>query len=79
MQLFFLNLLESSITFFFLFQAIVDELMHLKNYGGLHGSSERSTVYRGTSKKNSLTYLKRDGSSHVITPSSSTDTLSSGV
>ncbi|XP_049874775.1 sorting nexin-17 [Pectinophora gossypiella] len=50
-------------------QSIVDELMRQKN-----GSGPASP--RG-GKRGSLTYLRRDGSSQLITPSSSSDTLSS--
>ncbi|XP_034835128.1 sorting nexin-17 [Maniola hyperantus] len=49
-------------------QSIVDELMRQKNGEG--PTSPRC-------KRASLTYLRRDGSTHLITPSSSTDTLSS--
>lgn len=52
-------------------QSIVDELMQQKNGSG-------PTCIRPSSKRGSLTYLRRDGSSQLITPSSSTDTLSSG-
>ncbi|CAK1540195.1 unnamed protein product [Leptosia nina] len=49
-------------------QSIVDELMRQKNGEG--PTSPRC-------KRASLTYLRRDGSSQLITPSSSSDTLSS--
>ncbi|XP_041975241.1 sorting nexin-17 [Aricia agestis] len=49
-------------------QSIVDELMRAKS--GWGPSSPRV-------KRASLTYLRRDGSSQLITPSSSSDTLSS--
>ncbi|XP_037298503.1 LOW QUALITY PROTEIN: sorting nexin-17-like [Manduca sexta] len=49
-------------------QSIVDELMRQKSGAG-------PTSPRG--KRASLTYLRRDGSSQLITPSSSSDTLSS--
>lgn len=52
-------------------QSIVDELMRQKN--GVGPSSPRY------SKRSSLTYVRRDGSSQLITPSSSSDTLSSAV
>ncbi|XP_022835426.1 sorting nexin-17 [Spodoptera litura] len=50
-------------------QSIVDELMRQK--AGEGPASPRCN------KRGSLTYLRRDGSSQVITPSSSSDTLSS--
>lgn len=50
-------------------QSIVDELMCQKSGAG--PASPRC------SKRGSLTYLRRDGSSQLITPSSSSDTLSS--
>ncbi|RVE51083.1 hypothetical protein evm_004226 [Chilo suppressalis] len=50
-------------------QSIVDELMRQKN-----GTGPTSPRY---CKRGSLTYLRRDGSSHLVTPSSSSDTLSS--
>ncbi|CAH2258440.1 jg4181 [Pararge aegeria aegeria] len=51
-------------------QSIVDELMRQKNGEG--PTSPRC-------KRASLAYLRRDGSTHLITPSSSSDTLSSVV
>ncbi|XP_013197159.2 sorting nexin-17 isoform X2 [Amyelois transitella] len=48
-------------------QSIVDELMRQKNGSG--PTSPRS-------KRGSVTFLRRDGSSQLITPSSSSDTLS---
>ncbi|KAJ0182379.1 hypothetical protein K1T71_001748 [Dendrolimus kikuchii] len=50
-------------------QSIVDELMRQKN--GVGPSSPRYSM------RGSLTYVRRDGSSQLITPSSSSDTLSS--
>ncbi|XP_028158829.1 sorting nexin-17 [Ostrinia furnacalis] len=50
-------------------QSIVDELMRQKN-----GTGPTSPRYF---KRGSLTYVRRDGSSQLITPSSSSDTLSS--
>ncbi|XP_047030658.1 sorting nexin-17 [Helicoverpa zea] len=50
-------------------QSIVDELMRQKAGAG--------PISPRCSKRGSLTYLRRDGSSQVITPSSSSDTLSS--
>ncbi|KAL0850970.1 hypothetical protein ABMA28_006867 [Loxostege sticticalis] len=50
-------------------QSIVDELMRQKN-----GTGPVSPRYL---KRGSLTYVRRDGSSQLITPSSSSDTLSS--
>ncbi|XP_052757683.1 sorting nexin-17 isoform X2 [Galleria mellonella] len=50
-------------------QSIVDELMRQKNGSG--------PVTPRCGKRGSLTYLRRDGSSQLITPSSSSDTLSS--
>ncbi|OWR50289.1 putative sorting nexin [Danaus plexippus plexippus] len=49
-------------------QSIVEELMRQKN-----GEGPKSP----RCKRASLTYLRRDGSTHLITPSSSSDTLSS--
>ncbi|XP_053615830.1 sorting nexin-17 [Plodia interpunctella] len=49
-------------------QSIVDELMRQKNGSG------PATPRAG--KRGSVTYLRRDGSSQLITPSSSSDTLS---
>ncbi|XP_037969113.2 sorting nexin-17 [Plutella xylostella] len=51
-------------------QSIVEELMRQK--GGLGPAAAAGGVHRG-----SLTYVRRDGSSHLVTPSSSSDTLSS--
>ncbi|XP_073957090.1 sorting nexin 17 [Choristoneura fumiferana] len=48
-------------------QSIVDELMRQKGGAGPGVRARRAA----------LTYLRRDGSSHVVTPSSSSDTLSS--
>ncbi|KAM3967724.1 sorting nexin 17 [Aphomia sociella] len=50
-------------------QSIVDELMRQKNGSG--------PVSPRCGKRGSLTYVRRDGSSQLITPSSSSDTLSS--
>ncbi|XP_075974959.1 sorting nexin 17 [Anticarsia gemmatalis] len=50
-------------------QSIVDELMRQKE-----GSGPASPQY---SKRGSFTFVRRDGSSQLITPSSSSDTLSS--
>ncbi|KAL4716858.1 hypothetical protein ACJJTC_012669 [Scirpophaga incertulas] len=50
-------------------QSIVDELMRQKS-----GEGPTSPRYL---KRGNLTYLRRDGSSQLITPSSSSDTLSS--
>ncbi|KAI8436410.1 hypothetical protein MSG28_010006 [Choristoneura fumiferana] len=47
--------------------SIVDELMRQKGGAGPGVRARRAA----------LTYLRRDGSSHVVTPSSSSDTLSS--
>lgn len=60
-----------SMFLFIIFQSIVDELMRQKSGEG--------PVSPRCSKRGSLTYLRRDGSSQLITPSSSSDTLSSTV
>ncbi|GBP11074.1 Sorting nexin-17 [Eumeta japonica] len=53
-------------------QSIVDELMRQKQ--ALSGGE---CEVRSGSVRGNITYLRRDGSTHLVTPSSSSDTLSS--